>query len=98
MHAEVLHHRADNDDLVMPVVMAVALHVAIVVVLLLAGWWQPIPKVVSVAGPVVDAALVVSPADVRAAEQAAEAAPKPAERAPVETAPPPQPLPAPQPQ
>lgn len=98
MHAEALRQHEGNDELLTPVLMALALHVAIVVVLLLAGWWQPIPKVVSVAGPVVEAALVVSPSDVRVAEQAAQEAPKPAERAPVETAPPPQPLPAPQPQ
>lgn len=95
MHAEALRQHEGNDDLLMPVVMALALHVAIVVVLLLAGWWQPAPKVVSVAGPVVEATLVVSPADISAAEQAMADAPKPA---PVETAPPPQPLPAPQPQ
>lgn len=98
MHADVLHPRGADDDLTMPVVMALALHVGLVAILLVAGWWQPLPKVVSVAGPVVEAALVVSPADVRTAEAAVEAAPKPAERAPVETAPPPQPLPAPQPQ
>jgi colicin import membrane protein len=98
MHAEALRQHEGNDDLATPVLMAVALHVAIVVVLLVAGWWQPVPERVSVAGPVVEAALVVSPADVRAAEQAAEDAPKPAEVAPLEAAPPPQPLPAPQPQ
>jgi colicin import membrane protein len=98
MHAEALRQHEGNDDLATPVLMAVALHVAIVVVLLVAGWWQPVPDRVSVAGPVVEASLVVSPADVRAAEQAAEDAPKPAEVAPLEAAPPPQPLPAPQPQ
>jgi colicin import membrane protein len=98
MHAEALRQHEGNDDLATPVLMAVALHVAIVVVLLVAGWWQPASKRVSVAGPVIEAALVVSPADVRAAEQAAENAPKPAEVAPLEAAPPPQPLPAPQPQ
>lgn len=98
MSAEALRQHEGNDDLATPVLMAVALHVAIVVVLLVAGWWQPVPKMVSVAGPVVEASLVVSPADVRAAEQTAQEAPKPAEVAPVEAAPPPQPLPAPQPQ
>ena len=98
MHAEALRQHEAKDDLATPVLMAVALHVAIVVVLLLAGWWQPMPKMVSVAGPVVEASLVVSQADVRAAEQTAQEAPKPAEVAPLEAAPPPQPLPAPQPQ
>jgi colicin import membrane protein len=95
MLAEATFRQEGQDDLLMPVVLAVALHLAIVAVLLLAGWWQPAPKAISVAGPVVEASLVVSPADVSAAEAAAEQAPKPE---PVETAPPPQPLPAPQPQ
>lgn len=98
MHADAFRQPAVDDDLLRPVLMAVGLHLAIVLVLLLAGWWQPAPRVVSVAGPVVEASLVVSTADVAAAEQAAREAPKPAEIAPEEAAPPPQPLPAPQPQ
>lgn len=98
MHADAIHLRDTPDDLFGPVMMALALHVAIVIVLLLAGWWQPAPRVVSVAGPVIEASLVVSSADIAAAEQAAQEAPKPAPPAPEETAPPPQPLPAPQPQ
>jgi colicin import membrane protein len=56
--------------------------------------------VISVAGPVVEASLVVSPSDVVAAERSAAEAPKPEPTPPprVEAAPPPQPLPAPQPQ
>jgi colicin import membrane protein len=75
--------------------MALGLHLGLVVILLLAGWWQPAPQVVSVAGPVVEASLVVSPADVAAAERAMQEAPKPAVE---EAAPPPQPLPAPRPE
>ena len=73
---------------------------AMVVLLLVAGWWQPAPKVISVAGPVVEASLVVSPSDVVAAQQSAAEAPKPEPTPPppVEAAPPPPPLPAPQPQ
>jgi colicin import membrane protein len=98
MHADAIPLRGDREDLLTPVLMALALHVAIVAVLLLAGWWQPTPRVVSVAGPVIEASLVMSSADVAAAERAAEEAPKPAPPAPEEAAPPPQPLPAPQPQ
>ena len=45
MHAEALRQREATDELGTPVLMAVALHVAIAVVLLLAGWWQPAPRV-----------------------------------------------------
>ncbi|MFY2765336.1 protein TolA [Arenimonas sp. MALMAid1274] len=96
MHADAIRQEVgSDDDLVMPVVMALGLHVALVLLLLLAGWWQPAPTVVSVAGPVVEASLAVTPSDVAAAEKAMEEAPKPE---PVDTAPPPQPLPAPQPE
>jgi len=98
MHADAIHLRDTPDDLFGPVVMALALHVAIVIVLLLAGWWQPATRVVSVAGPVIEASLVVSSADIAAAERAAQEAPKPAPPAPEDVAPPPQPLPVPQPQ
>ena len=98
MHAEAARPGIDHDDLAAPVAMAVALHVGLVVLLLVAGWWQPAPQVISVAGPVVEASLVVSPSDVVAAERSAAEAPKPAPPEPVEAAPPPQPLPSPQPQ
>lgn len=96
MHAEALRQDVgSDDDLVMPVAMALGLHVALGVLLFLAGLWQPSPVVVSAAGPVVEASLVVSEADVSAAEAAMEQAPKPE---PVDTSPPPQPIPVPQPQ
>lgn len=99
MHAEALRqHEGDDEDLLTPVLKALALHAAIVGLLVLAGWWQPAPEKVSVAGPVVQAALVISEADVVQAQQAVEEAPKPAPPEPVEAAPPPQPEPAPQPQ
>lgn len=86
---------------------ALLLHVGLAVLLVLAGWWKPVPKVVSVAGPVIEAALVVTSADIQRAEQAAAEAPKP-EPVPApeppqrevveEAAPPPQPKPEPKPQ
>lgn len=95
MRAEALRHRGEDDDLLMPVLMALALHAGLVALLILAGWWQPLPKTVSVAGPVVEAALVISDADVAQALEAAETAPPPE---PVEMAPAPQPVPEPIPQ
>src|SRR5688572_973007 len=95
MHADAIHHRGEDDDLLMPVLMALALHAGIVALLILAGWWQPLPKHVSVAGPVIEAALVVTNADVARAEQAIEDAPEPA---PAEAVPLPQPIPEPVPQ
>lgn len=105
MHAEALRRGPDDQDLPAAVLMALALHVGLAVVLVLAGWWQPAPVQVSVAGPVVEAALVVSQADVRTAERAAAEAPKPAPPSPPpepvaeqEAVPPPQPEPSPRPQ
>lgn len=95
MHADTIPTRGGDEGLLRPVLMALGLHVALVMILLLAGWWQPAPMVVSVAGPVVEASLVVSPSDIVAAERAMQEAPKPAVE---EAAPPPQPLPAPQPE
>lgn len=95
MHADAIPMHDGDEGLLRPVLMALGLHLALVVILLLAGWWQPAPQVVSVAGPVVEASLVVSPADVAAAERAMQEAPKPAVE---EAAPPPQPLPAPRPE
>ena len=65
MHAEAFPRRGDDDDLLMPVLMALALHAGLVALMILAGWWQPLPKTGSVAGPVVEAALVITAADVR---------------------------------
>ena len=98
MHAEAIPFRRDDDDLLTPVLMALALHAALIALLILAGWWQPLPKQVSAVGPVVEAALVVSPADVVQALETAERAPKPAAAEPVAATPPPQPLPEPAPQ
>lgn len=95
MHADAIRHHENDEGLLRPVLMALALHVGLVAILVLAGWWQPAPTVVSVAGPVVEASLVVSPSDIIAAERAMQEAPKPAVE---EAAPPPQPLPAPQPE
>lgn len=95
MHADAIRQHEGDEGLTRPVLMALGLHVGLVAILLLAGWWQPAPVVVSAAGPVVEASLVVSEADIAAAEQAMQEAPKPEAE---EAAPPPQPLPAPQPE
>jgi len=95
MHPEALRQHEGDEGLLRPVLMALGLHVGLVAILLLSGWWQPAPRVVSVAGPVVEASLVVLPAATSAAEKAMQDAPKPAVE---EAAPPPQPLPAPQPE
>jgi colicin import membrane protein len=95
MHADTIPTRDGDEGLLRPVLMALGLHVALVMILVLAGWWQPAPIVISAAGPVVEASLVVSAADIEAAERAMQEAPKPAVE---EAAPPPQPLPAPQPE
>lgn len=95
MHPEALRQHEGDEGLLRPVLMALGLHVGLVAILLLSGWWQPAPRVVSVAGPVVEASLVVSPAAISAAEKAMQDAPKPAVE---EAAPPPQPLPAPEPE
>ncbi|PZO08906.1 MAG: protein TolA, partial [Lysobacteraceae bacterium] len=72
MHPDTLPTRDGDEGLLRPVLMALGLHAALVMILLLAGWWQPAPQVVSVAGPVVEASLVVSPAAISAAEKAME--------------------------
>lgn len=92
MHAEALQRPRETEDLAPAVTMALALHVGLLVVLLLAGWLEAPPRRVSVAGPVVEAALVISAADLARAERAAEA-PRPQE-----VSPPPQPRPEPRPQ
>ena len=98
MHAEAIRQHGAGEDLGGPVLMALALHLGIALLLLVAGWLQPPPKQISVAGPVLDAMLVVSASDIAAAEQTAEEAPQPPQRAELEAAPPPQPLPSPSPQ
>lgn len=98
MHADALPMRDQREDLGGPVLMALALHLGIALLLVVAGWLQPAPEQVSVAGPVLDATLVIATADIATAEQAAEARPQPAPRAEVERAPPPQPIEAPRPQ
>lgn len=95
MHADAIRQQEGDEGLTRPVLLALGLHAGLVAILLLAGWWQPAPKVVSVAGPVVEASLVVSPSDIVAAERAMQEAPKPEIE---EAAPPPQPLPAPEPE
>lgn len=106
MHAEVLRRSGfdEHDRLGPALLFAIALHLLVALVFLLASWF-PMWNHTSAAGgsPVVEASLVISRADVRAAEQAMRDAPEPLPR-PVEepvvqeTVPPPQPLPEPRPQ
>ncbi len=99
MHAEAMPLRDPREEsLGGPLLMALALHLGVALLLLVGGWLQRPPEVVSVAGPVLDATLIISTADISAAEQTAETAPKPAPRAELEMAPPPQPIPVPRPQ
>jgi colicin import membrane protein len=110
MHADDFYRRPDARDggLAAPFALAVALHVLVALLFWLAWWWSPQRQVEPAAGsPVIEASLVMSQADVAAAQQRAEEAPKPlpepipveeAELAPEETVPPPQPLPEPRPQ
>ncbi|KAF1685018.1 protein TolA [Pseudoxanthomonas broegbernensis] len=108
MHADALHHRSQDREggLFGPLALAVGLHVAVALLFWLAWWWSPQRHVEPAAGvPVIEASLVMSPADLRAAQQRAQDAPKPEplpppvpEPAPEETVPPPQPLPESRPQ
>jgi colicin import membrane protein len=108
MHADAFHPRAEDREggLVGPFVLAVGLHVLVAALFWLAWWWSPQRQVEPAAGsPAVEASLVMTPADVAAAERRAEQAPKPEplptpvqEVAPEETVPPPQPVPEPRPQ
>lgn len=91
MHADALPRPRHTEDLAPAVIMALALHLVLALTLVLASWLQPAPRRVSVAGPVIEAALMLSPADVARAERAAEASPPPPPA-------PPQPRPEPRPQ
>lgn len=104
MHADALQRPPRDEDLAGAVLMAVALHVGLAAFLLLASWWSPAPREISVAGPpVINASLVINAADIAAAERTAAQAPKPEPVPPPRpaeepAAPPPQPEPAPRPQ
>ncbi|RRN58784.1 cell envelope integrity protein TolA [Pseudoxanthomonas sp. SGNA-20] len=108
MHADAFYHRPEDREsgLAGPLLLALALHIGVALLFWLAWWWSPQRKVEPAAGsPAIEASLVMSPADLAAAQRRAEEAPKPeplpepvAETAPEETVPPPQPLPEPRPQ
>ena len=51
MHADALQRPPRDEDLAGAVLMAVALHVGLAAFLLLASWWSPAPREISVAGP-----------------------------------------------
>ena len=64
MHADVMrqHEGGHDDGLAGPVLMALALHGALVLLLVLAGWWNPLPEPVSVAARLRSSASAFSPA------------------------------------
>ena len=108
MHADAFYRNPDAREggLGGPLALALGLHVLVALLFWVAWWWSPQRQVEPAAGsPVIEASLVMSQADVAAAQQRAEDAPKPEplpqpvqEMAEEETAPPPQPLPEPRPQ
>ncbi len=108
MHADTFYRNPDQREggLTGPFVLAIALHVVVALLFWLAWWWSPQRHVEPAAGsPVIEASLVMSAADVAAAQKRAEDAPKPEplpqpvqEMAEEETVPPPQPVPEPRPQ
>ncbi|KFN51228.1 cell envelope integrity protein TolA [Arenimonas composti] len=100
MTADALGLDGRDDDLLVPVGLALGLHVLLVFALLLAGWLQPVPQKISVAGPPVEATLMLSEADIAVSERAIQEAPRPAPAPPPPPAPraeeqplPPQPVP-----
>ncbi|GAB3508672.1 cell envelope integrity protein TolA [Pseudoxanthomonas daejeonensis] len=110
MHADAFYRQPDDREggLAGPLALAIGLHVLVALLFWVAWWWSPQRQVEPAAGsPVIEASLVMSPADVAAAQRRAEEAPKPepeplpepvTEPAPEETVPPPQPVPEPRPQ
>lgn len=109
MHAEAFPRRphGGKEDLGVPIALALGVHLLIALLFLAAYLWSPSRRFEPAAGsPVVEASLVVSSADIRAAQQAMREAPKPPEPMPPaleepaeeDTVPPPQPVPEPRPQ
>jgi colicin import membrane protein len=108
MHADAFYRNPGDREggLTGPFVLAIALHVLVALLFWLAWWWSPQRHVEPAAGsPVIEASLVMSQADIAAAQRRAEDAPKPEpvpppaqETAEEETVPPPQPIPEPRPQ
>jgi len=110
MHADAFYRNPEDREggLAGPFALALALHVLVALLFWVAWWWSPQRQVEAAAGsPVIEASLVMTQADVAAAQKRAEEAPKPepeplpqpvADVAPEETVPPPQPLPEPRPQ
>lgn len=108
MHADVFHRQPEREDgnLGVAIALAVAVHLLVALLFFLAWWWSPERHIESAAGsPMIEAALMISSADIRSAEQAMKDAPKPEplpesipEVAEQETVPPPQPIPEVRPQ
>ncbi|KAF1696569.1 cell envelope integrity protein TolA [Pseudoxanthomonas koreensis] len=108
MHADAFYRNPGEREggLGGPLALAVGLHVLVALLFWAAWLWSPQRHAEPAAGsPVIEASLVMSPADVAAAQKRAEDAPKPEplpqpvqEVAEEETVPPPQPIPEPRPQ
>lgn len=109
MHADIAYRNPiRNDDSLWPAVaFALGLHLLLALILLLSPWFSSWTReaVPAAGAPAVEASLVVSTADIRAAQQAMRDAPKPEpvpipveEPAEEETVPPPQSVPEPRPQ
>lgn len=108
MHADALPTQsAREDSWFRPVALALAVHVLVALVFILGWLWSPERSVEPAAGdPTMEASLDVSAADARVARQALKATPvqtppPPAplpEPAPEDSVPPPQPIPEPRPQ
>ena len=108
MHADAFPRQLPRDDkgLGQAIALAVGLHVLLALLFFLAWKWSPVRNTQAAAGsPVIEASLLISTADIRAAEQAMADAPVPPplptpldEVAEEDTVPPPQPIPEPRPQ
>ena len=111
MHADAFYRNPAGDrdgGLAGPLGLALALHVVVALLFWAAWQWSPQRQVESASGtPAIEASLVISTADLAAAQRRAEDAPKPEPepqplpepvQAPEDTVPPPQPLPEPRPQ
>lgn len=110
MHADAFYRtpRDERDRLGPAVALAIGLHLLLLLLIVLSSWfdWNTDTAEPAAGSPAVEASLVMSAADIRAAERAMREAPKPPEPLPEpvkevaeeETVPPPQPIPEPQPQ
>jgi colicin import membrane protein len=85
-------------DQVRAFALAVLFHLALILLLWLGGILDFSRKDTTAAGEPIQATLQASAADIRRAQAAIKASPKPQKPAPIESSPPPQPIPEPKPQ